>query len=383
MHRPPCARSHRRRPRARAARTARPTRRTARTLWPRTLEDRPSPLDSSSSPRRSQIDWPRTCLRHHHATNRRRRRPRCHRSCDLRSRDRWSRSRIVTLGRGGSRSLNRSRGSFAGRCSGRRGHCRCGGDWRCGPYRSRSYRWRCRRSHVRPLDRWRCRDARGWLLRRRLRTSRRNHHHRRSRNYRSDRRPACNRWSRRRGNHDRRLLSGQRHDPPRRRSSRSRAARCADRCPDRSASLDHRPCCRRCNVSRWRRSHSWRARTRRQATRLRFGLPACQNRLHCVARLGDIREIELRPVLRRLPACRAAATPVLEVVAHPFRLIGLDRTGVRLTLGHANRCQSVQNGPALDFQFPCEIVNSNFAHPSLFISPARLAVHISLIEVGM
>jgi hypothetical protein len=53
---------------------------------------------------------------------------------------------------------------------------------------------------------------------------------------------------------------------------------------------------------------------------------------------------------------------------------------VRLWFRHANRNQSIQNRLALDFKFPRQIVDSNFAHPSLFISPARLAVHISLIE---
>jgi hypothetical protein len=73
-----------------------------------------------------------------------------------------------------------------------------------------------------------------------------------------------------------------------------------------------------------------------------------------------------------------------QIVAHFFGLIGLDRTGVRLRFGDANRRQSIQNGLALDFQLSCKIVDSNFAHPSLFVSSARLAVHIhiSLIEVG-
>jgi hypothetical protein len=47
--------------------------------------------------------------------------------------------------------------------------------------------------------------------------------------------------------------------------------------------------------------------------------------------------------------------------------------------GHADCFKRVEDWPALDFQFSCQIVDSNFAHPSLFGS-LRLAVHISLME---
>jgi hypothetical protein len=95
-------------------------------------------------------------------------------------------------------------------------------------------------------------------------------------------------------------------------------------------------------------------------------------------------QVEGRLGLHRRLAYRAAAASATEVAAHLVGLIGLDRTGVRLCLRDANRRQSIQNGLALDFQLSCKIVDSNFAHPSLFVSSARLAVHIhiSLIEVG-
>jgi hypothetical protein len=83
-----------------------------------------------------------------------------------------------------------------------------------------------------------------------------------------------------------------------------------------------------------------------------------------------MRQIEGRLHLHRRLARGAAAALPTQVVPHLFGLIGLDRAGVRLRLGDANRRQSVQNGLALDFQFPCKIVDSNFAHPSLFISSA-------------
>jgi hypothetical protein len=41
--------------------------------------------------------------------------------------------------------------------------------------------------------------------------------------------------------------------------------------------------------------------------------------------------------------------------------------------GHADCFERVQDWPALDFQFPCQIVDSNFAHPSLFVFAALRA----------
>jgi hypothetical protein len=43
----------------------------------------------------------------------------------------------------------------------------------------------------------------------------------------------------------------------------------------------------------------------------------------------------------------------------------LDGGRVRLLLGDADGCESVKNGPALDLQFPCKIVDANFAHSIL------------------
>jgi hypothetical protein len=106
-----------------------------------------------------------------------------------------------------------------------------------------------------------------------------------------------------------------------------------------------------------------------------------QDRLQRIARLRNVGEIERRLRIGSRPRRRRAArTLTLEIVAHLFCFASFNRAGVRLALSHANRSQSVQYGPALDFQFPREIVDSNFAHPSLFISPAPLAVHVSLIR---
>ena len=57
-----------------------------------------------------------------------------------------------------------------------------------------------------------------------------------------------------------------------------------------------------------------------------------------------------------------------EVVRVPFRPRRLRWSWSGSFLGHADRRQRIQNGLALYFQFPCQIVDSNFAHPSLFAS---------------
>jgi hypothetical protein len=66
-------------------------------------------------------------------------------------------------------------------------------------------------------------------------------------------------------------------------------------------------------------------------------------------------------------ACARAAVSTVEVAAHLLCLIGLDGAGVRLSCD-TDRFQRIENRPALYFQFSCQIVDSNFAHPSLFAS---------------
>jgi len=198
--------------------------------------------------------------------------------------------------------------------------------------------------------------------------------HRWPRNHRACRRPARNRRRWRGLSHDLCCLSRQRNDTSRCCRCRSRRSRCDcwSRCSGRS----------RASLSRWRHNGRW---PRRRTARLRLRLLALKDRLQSIARLRDMRQIELRLGFRGRPCWGTTAAPVLEIPAHFFGLIGLNGTGVRLALGHANRCQSVQNGPALDFQLSCEIVDSNFGHPSLCLSlcqhsPARSALHISLIR---
>ena len=208
------------------------------------------------------------------------------------------------------------------------------------------------------------------LRRCRMGSGRGSNHHGRTPDHRPHRRLARNRRRRLRRSHNLGVLPRLRHNPPRRRSRRGRGHR--------STLLGRLDC-------RFRRTdRGWRGRrcrwTARRVARLLFGLLARQDRLYRVARLGDVGQVEGRLGLHLRLGRGAAAALATQEVPYLFGLVGLDRTGVRLRLGDANRRQSVQDGLALDFQLPCKIVDSNFAHPSLFVSPARLAVHISLIE---
>jgi len=399
MHGTPCARSHRR---------AGPRTGSTRCTWSWPLEDRTPALNAmrSRSSRRCRVDWTRAGLRHHHTPHRRsgsrrssssrdrqcactaldhagngfnrrslqrhsigqrrlcwhcgRRRLSNRRGSPLRNRLSWlNLSRRRRMRRYSRRNLFRRSRSLRNRCCGNRSRCM---------YGSRSVnrgRVLVRRSSGRMCLR-RCSVCCARLSR-----GRRDHHHGRSRNHRSHRWPSCNRWRRRCGNHDLCVLPWLRHDPPRSNRRRRRY--------NRSAGWRRGLCHRLCNHGRSRRHGTAQLRV----ARLFFGLLARQNCLYRVTRLGDVGQIEGWLGLYHGLGRSSTAAPTTEVVAHLFSLVGLDRTGVRLRLRDANRSQSVQNGSALDFQLSCKIVDSNFTHPSLFISSARLAVHISLIEVGI
>jgi hypothetical protein len=63
-----------------------------------------------------------------------------------------------------------------------------------------------------------------------------------------------------------------------------------------------------------------------------FSLLARQDRLHRVARLRDVGQIEGRLGLHGRLARGAAAAPAAEEVAYLLGLVNFDRTGVRLLL---------------------------------------------------
>ena len=103
-----------------------------------------------------------------------------------------------------------------------------------------------------------------------------------------------------------------------------------------------------------------------------LGLLALEDGLERVAGLGDVLEVEASAWLHAGAGAHGLRLPPLEVGAYFLGFVVLDGAGVRLS-GHADRFQRIQNRLALYFQFSCQIVNANFAHPSLFSSPARVS----------
>jgi len=91
--------------------------------------------------------------------------------------------------------------------------------------------------------------------------------------------------------------------------------------------------------------------------------------LEHVAGLGDLRQVDLRFEFVGRPrlAAGAAFSDVAEVLAHLLGFIGFERTGMRLLLGNAHFFQAFENFPALDFQFPSQIVDSRL-HPTIISS---------------
>jgi len=86
-----------------------------------------------------------------------------------------------------------------------------------------------------------------------------------------------------------------------------------------------------------------------------------------VPRLGDVREIDLCLDLLLAGAgttvsSRCCTALPREVLAHTFGFIEFNRTRVRLLFRYSDFGKNVENCPALDFQFPGQIVDSNFTH---------------------
>jgi hypothetical protein len=92
---------------------------------------------------------------------------------------------------------------------------------------------------------------------------------------------------------------------------------------------------------------------------------ALEDGFESVTGFGDLGEVKFRLGLGDGFGRGAALAAVFEVLPDPFGLVGFDGAGVGLS-SHADCFERVQDRPAFDFQFSCQIVNSNFAHPSLF-----------------
>jgi hypothetical protein len=96
-----------------------------------------------------------------------------------------------------------------------------------------------------------------------------------------------------------------------------------------------------------------------------------QDGLERIARLGDVRKVNLGLNGLRCPGCRGPCMSgrpcaALEMRAHLVGFVQLQGTGVGLAFTKAELRQYVKNLPALDFHLACEIVDSYLAHPPLF-----------------
>jgi hypothetical protein len=95
---------------------------------------------------------------------------------------------------------------------------------------------------------------------------------------------------------------------------------------------------------------------------------ARENGFERVSGLGDLREINLG--LKALGCTRRTCRgtrPAAKMGADLFRFVVFNGAGVghfRVTKAHL--CQQIQNLPALDLYFACQIVDSNLTHPPLF-----------------
>ena len=226
------------------------------------------------------------------------------------------------------------------------------GNWRCG--RTRRYGRGWGRRGGRSGNRWR------------RRRSRRNHRSRWGGGYNRARRHSNWRW----GNNDRSWLVDHRwrYNMPHRGGGRSwrRHGRCRRR---RQRRRWFRGSWRHDDWLRWR----WRC-NRTYGRWRRSGFFLLRDRLQHVARTRDVRQINLGLNFffsaqrtrgarrRRLPIGRAA-----DVDSNFFRFVLLQRTGMRFLLGDAHQRQRIENGFALDFQLPGEIVDSNLTHPAFLL----------------
>jgi hypothetical protein len=104
-----------------------------------------------------------------------------------------------------------------------------------------------------------------------------------------------------------------------------------------------------------------------------------RDRTQNIAGTGNMRQVDLGLDLvfdmsgtRRLRRCRPCLRMSAQMLADQFRLVLLQRAGVRFLLGNTHHWQNVKNRLALDFQFPGQIVDSNLTHPlSRFLCLSR------------
>jgi hypothetical protein len=106
----------------------------------------------------------------------------------------------------------------------------------------------------------------------------------------------------------------------------------------------------------------------------RCGFLLLQYGFEYISRMGNLRQVNLgldfffaAQRARGLGRMRRRFGQAAEMAPHLFRFVLLERTGMRLLLGHSDERQHVENRLALDFQLSGEIVDSNLAHPAFLV----------------
>jgi len=114
---------------------------------------------------------------------------------------------------------------------------------------------------------------------------------------------------------------------------------------------------------RRRRNRGARRRRRDRTRRCSRLSHALRDRLQHIARLGDVREIDLRLELvapgRWTRGTGGCALALLEIFLHALGFVFFDRAGVRFLFGDADLGENFEDLSALDLEFSRQIVNSN------------------------
>jgi hypothetical protein len=120
-----------------------------------------------------------------------------------------------------------------------------------------------------------------------------------------------------------------------------------------------------------------------------------RDRLQHITRPGDMRQVDLGPDLVFCPANPRSARRSFpsgvrllghEMLPHLGRFVRLERTGMGFLFGNAEQRKYVENGLALNFQIPGQVVDSNLVllHPAFrFLPHFWLRVHICLVELHL
>jgi hypothetical protein len=93
-----------------------------------------------------------------------------------------------------------------------------------------------------------------------------------------------------------------------------------------------------------------------------------------------VREIDLGldfglSAARAALSLRWSSTLSAQILADTISFIGFDGARVRLLFSYSNLQKDIKNRLALDFQFPGQIVDSNFTHPPFALSKIPLDDH--------